>query len=914
MTHLSENIRLLSELLGETIREQASDRVFDTVEYIRTLCKAWRSGDTTASLKLRQIVQDLTNDLPLANDVLKAFSTYFQLVNLAEEHERIRILYERASRAYADGRAMDESMMAAVDALVEQGFDEDQVASLLDQVLIVPVFTAHPTESRRRTVRRIMELLSDQLRELRSGDTYDYQHDGIVAQLRDSITLLWQSDESRRRRPTVMDEVRNTGLYFFEHTLFDVVPRIYEELESSLGERFAGRMWSLPAVLRFGSWIGGDRDGNPFVTNHTTQSALVAQKELVLQRYSEDVQALYQLLSPARGRAGFDPDFLQQLETETASVPESELETLDRFKEEPYRQKLILLYRRLQTTLEVNQQRWNEGSTNERAFQSAHEFLDELETIQRSLCANKGVGLARGKLNRLIRRVRVFGFHLASLDIRQHSRTHQSALAEIFETQGIVAGYNDLPEADRIELLARETANRRPLTAQLNYSDDVNETISLFRLIKQAHGRLGTESIHSYIISMAERASDLLEVLLLMSDAGLFGQLNVVPLFETVDDLLAAPAIMAALFENPIYQEHLAQRKNRQQIMIGYSDSNKDGGFLRANWMLFQAQRNLAKTCTEHNVGLTLFHGRGGSIGRGGGPANRAILSQPSESIRVRIRVTEQGEVVSSRYTHPEIARRHLQQLFHAVICASGRRPEFARIGRWSEIMDQLSIAAFAEYRQLVERPSFIQYFQLATPIEHIESLNLGSRPARRRTTKAISDLRAIPWVFAWTQTRTSIPSWYGVGTGFDQWIGVNQPGERLHELREMYRDWPFFRSLMNNIHVGLGRADLDIAELYSELVQDEEGRQIFSCLRREFERACSTVLRITERDEVLDTEKWLQHSIRMRNPYVDPMNYIQVALLERFRQSDDKDERDRLQDVILHSINGIAAGLQSVG
>jgi phosphoenolpyruvate carboxylase len=368
------------------------------------------------------------------------------------------------------------------------------------------------------------------------------------------------------------------------------------------------------------------------------------------------------------------------------------------------------------------------------------------------------------------------------------------------------------------------------------------------------------------------------------------------------------------LFEHDVYPAHLARRDNRQQIMIGYSDSNKDGGFLSANWMLFQAQRRLAKTCADHNISLTLFHGRGGSIGRGGGPANRAILAQPGESIRGRIRITEQGEVVSSRYTHPEIAFRHLQQLLHAVICSTVPRPELAKIECWSATMDELSAVAFEKYRSLVEMPEFIGYFQTATPIEHIDGLNLGSRPARRKSTQAIADLRAIPWVSAWSQSRTNIPSWYGVGTALHRWLDQESADQRSEQLHEMYRDWPFFTTLMKTLHVGLGRADLNISQLYARLIKEDYGREVFADIHDEFQRTRKYVLKITGHDHILDTEKWLQYSIRMRNPYVDPMNYIQVALLERFAACQDESQRQQLQNVILQSVNGIAAGLQNVG
>ncbi|MGI9517018.1 MAG: phosphoenolpyruvate carboxylase [Pirellulaceae bacterium] len=912
-TQLGDNIRLLGNMLGDVIVEQAGNKLFELEEEIRRLSKAWRGGDASANAQIGKAVVELTSDLTQTGDVLKAFATYFSLVNLAEEHQRINILRQRRERAFVEHQPMRESIAAAFETLKREGFSAGEVKSLLNQMQITPVFTAHPTESMRRTTRETLRYLSNNLFDLRSPATLEYQRPELLENLQAAITLLWQSDVSRKRKPTVMDELRNTGLYFFEHTLLDAVPLIYEQLESALAQCYPGQSWHVPSFLRFGSWIGGDRDGNPFVTNVITEQVIHEQQELVLERYANDIRQLYELLSPSRDRSGFDAALLEQLDAELSRIPDDEAATLDRFAAEPYRQKLILIYRRLLASLEQNEQSWREAEPLPRAWSSVDEFLQDLQQLETSLLNNKGATLARGILSRLIRRVQVFGFHLASLDIRQHSGKHESAIAEIFSRYKIADDYASLPEDQRVELLSEEIARPRPLTAQLDFDESTNEIVSLFRLIRDAHHNAGTESIQSYIISMTESESDLLEVLLLMSDAGLLGQLDLLPLFETVADLQAAPQIMARLFANPVYRDHLEQRGQRQQIMIGYSDSNKDGGFLRANWMLFSAQRNLAETCQQHGVQLTLFHGRGGSIGRGGGPANRSILAQPPESIRGRIRITEQGEVISSRYTHSEIASRHLNQLLNAVIVSAGKRPQYARYQRWSQVMDELSAVAYRHYRALVERPDFLDYFHTATPIDQIDQLNLGSRPSRRRKTEDISDLRAIPWVFAWTQSRTNIPSWFGVGSALEEWIGDGNDCQ-LDELQDMYREWPFFRSLLDNVHLGMGRADMDIAELYSRLAGPEVGPAVFQLISDEFERTRRLLLSVTSQQELLDTEPWLQHSIRMRNPYVDPMNYIQVALLQRWRASTDEAERTAISKAILQSVNGIAAGLQNVG
>jgi phosphoenolpyruvate carboxylase len=915
---LSTSIRLLGGLLGQTIIDQEGQTVFDLEEEIRALAKSWRAGDESAFDKLSEIMPKLVGDVELADANLKAFSTYFQLVNLAEERERVRVLRTRAQEASDAGKPMDETIAEAIATLKREGVSAEQLQTTLQSMVVTPVFTAHPTESKRRTTRQILNKVSSLLQRVTSQDLFPVERKNVEKDLHDYIVLLWQSDETRDRRPTVMDEVRNTGLYFFENTLFDLIPRIYEELESALEENFPGFKFEIPSFLSYGSWIGGDRDGNPYVTPTVTENALRAHKDLVLERYGKEVGSMYSLLSPATSRVDFSQAFLDSLAADRELVEGSEFEVIDRFKQEPYRQKLVLMYRRLEATREQNKQPWDAVVPLPRAYQTSKEFHDDLILIRDSLIANKGKQLVRGKLSRLIRSVEVFEFHLAALDIRQHARHHREAATEIFQANQTVEDYSALSEEEKVELLTREVSNPRPWTGgakavRSHFSESTEDLLSLFALVKKAQDVVGLESIKTYIISMTQGVSDLLEVLLFANDAGLAGRLDVVPLFETVEDLLNAPRIMAELFENEAYREHLKQRGGQQQIMIGYSDSNKDGGFLRANWMLFTAQRQLAETCQKHNVDLTLFHGRGGSLGRGGGPSNRAILAQPTESVRGRIRITEQGEVVSSRYSQPEIAHRHLQQLLHAVLCSTGTRPVFDNVERWSEVMDEVSQLAYEKYRSLVEHDDFIDYFQTASPIDQIGQLNIGSRPSHRRATKTLDDLRAIPWVFAWTQSRADIPSWYGIGTAFEQWLAAGDREERLQTLVEMYRDWPFFRTMLSNVHLGMGRADMSIAGMYAKLA-GESGKSISKNIFDEFELSRTLVLQVTGCEELLDTEPWLQHSIRVRNPYVDPLNYIQVALLEEIRKNPDHAEIDVIQKALLQSINGIAAGLQNVG
>ncbi|MEM9942678.1 MAG: phosphoenolpyruvate carboxylase [Planctomycetota bacterium] len=915
---LGSTIRLLGGLLGQTIIDQEGESVFEMEEEIRNLAKSWRAGDESARTQLAQIIPEMVNDLPLAVANLKAFSTYFQLVNLCEEQERVRVLKHRAEAAFKEDRPMDETIFEALTILKREGVSEKELQATIQQMAVTLVFTAHPTESKRRTIRQVLKNVSELLEKVRSKDLFEHERAEIRETLQDHIVLLWQSDETRDRRPTVMDEVRNTGLYFFENTLFDLVPQVYDELENGLAKVFPDFKFEIPPFLKYGSWIGGDRDGNPFVTLEVTREALQEHRELVLKFYCRSVMAIYELLSPSKTRAKFSHRFLASIESDKKLVPESEFEVIDRFRQEPYRQKLVMMYRRLRASRDDNKKVWTQDPSL-RSYSDSQEFIDDLHLIRESLVKNKGERLARGKLERLIRAAEVFGFYMATLDIRQHARHHRSACAEIFDFNQTTKNYIELSEQEKIDTLTVELESPRSWTGGLKFeggygfSDSTNDLLSLFRLIRDSKKRFGEASINTYIISMTEGVSNLLEVLLLAQDAELFGKIDIVPLFETVDDLHAASEIMANLFANPVYAKHLAIRNNQQQIMIGYSDSNKDGGFLQANWKLFTAQRRLAKVCSERDILMTLFHGRGGSLGRGGGPTNRAILAQPPESVRGRIRITEQGEVVSSRYSEPEIAHRHLQQLIHAVLCSTGTRPKFQNYDSWCEVMEQLSDAAYGKYRKLVERDDFIDYFQTASPIDQIGKLNIGSRPAHRRATRTLDDLRAIPWVFAWTQSRTDVPSWYGIGTGVSHWLAGGDEEQRMAQLQEMYQQWPFFRSLMYNVHLGMGRADMSISKLYAELAGDN-GPAIFEDITSEFQLSRDLILRITGGEELLHTEPWLQHSIRVRNPYVDPLNYIQVELLRRLRSDPEGPDAESIREALLQSINGIAAGLQTVG
>ncbi|MCB0075888.1 MAG: phosphoenolpyruvate carboxylase [Anaerolineales bacterium] len=906
-------INRLGTMLGHTIVEQQGEPRFAQVERVRTLAIAHRNGEAAAGDALATLISGFS--WQEAREIVRAFSLYFQLVNLAEEQERVRILRQRESRAFAAGEAMDESILGAVTALRNEGVSADEMQALLDNLFIMPVLTAHPTEAKRRTILRKLSRVEALLDTERTTSLTPREVQRNDAALREELTSLWQTDQTRSRRQTVLDEVRG-GLYHFEDTLIELLPRIYREMAEALQSVYPDHDFEIPAFLRYGSWIGGDRDGNPFVTLAVTEQTLQEHKKTILRAYMATFDKLHGHLSSA-ARLGISDELRRSLDEDAQLFPERAEFVQRRYPNQLYRQKMFFMYDKLAATLEDNQRPWrSERLPRERIYADVAAFVDELTRVQRSLRSHGAARLADGRLGDLVRQVRLFGFHLATLDLRQHAERHRLALAELFARYEIADDYAEWPEARKVERLTSELLTPRPLTpAHLDFSDETNETVGLFRLVRRAHERIGVEAIQSYVISMTTGASDILAVLLFAQDAGVADALDVVPLFETVEDLHNAPRIMADLFENEAYKRHLAARGNQQQIMIGYSDSNKDGGYLTANWELFQAQRALAATCDEYGVTLTLFHGRGGSIGRGGGPANRAILAQPPESVRGRIRLTEQGEAITHRYANDAVAHRHLEQIVSAVLLTSGKRP--AKVIRegdaWREAIVALSPRAEAAYRDLVhDNPALLRYFHQATPIDEIGLLNIGSRPAKRKQSEGIGDLRAIPWVFAWMQSRVTLPGWYGMGSAFEEWAGEDEA--RWAQLREMYEGWPFFRVVIDNAQMSMRKADLTIAAIYAALADEATRTAIWPRLQAEFARTERAILRITGQDALLDNEPWLQRSIRLRNPYIDPMNYIQVELLRRLRADPEAAAADETRITVLLAVNGIAAGLRNTG
>lgn len=957
---LRADIRRLGDLLGDTLKKLGGQRLFETEEHVRLLCKRLRAMPSLADeRRLKRLLRSL--DLDETIGVIRAFSVYFQLVNIAEQHHRIRRKrhYELHTPNHPQRGSLADTFRRLSSEVASPGEMRQLVQKIVDRLEVMPVMTAHPTEAARRTLLMKHRRIADLLAAFDRRDLTPRERDRLQERLATEVEMIWQTDEVRQTQPTVLDEVGN-GLYYFDATLFDALPTLLEELERRLDESFPGvRLRDGAAPIRFGSWIGGDRDGNPYVTPEVTWEALRRQQRLILRKYLAAVADLSQRLSQSQRFAPPTEELRASLADDARLMPEIADEIVRRNPEEPYRQKLSFIYVRLENTLRRNRdlasalriespqtlistrpglpiitRLTRPKETPDLVYRTGRELWEDLRLIRDSLLANQAAHAAR-EVDRLMRQTAAFDLHLATLDLRQHSERHTAALAEVTHALGMKRDYAQMDESERVAWLTEELTSPRPLfSPDARFSDETTETLNVFRVARRALDEISAGAVRTYIVSMTRDASDLLAVLVLAKQAGLWqwptsgdddlptSRLAVVPLFETIDDLRRAPDVMDRLFANPVYQKHLRAHADLQEIMIGYSDSSKDGGILTSAWELYKAQERLWAKARAHAIELRLFHGRGGSIGRGGGPTHEAILAQPPGTVAGRIKITEQGEVISSKYGLPEIALRNLEMTTAAVIAASLPRADDARAARWEEAMERISEEAFAAYRRFVrETDGFYDYFTQATPIEELQHLRIGSRPTRRKTgSRNLDDLRAIPWVFGWTQSRHLVPGWLAVGTALESFLRQS-PRAHLRLLREMYRDWPFFHSTLSNIEMALAKADMRIARQYAARTPDKKlGRRIFRLLAEEYDRTRRMVLAISGEKRLLDNWPVLQRSIAVRNPYVDPMSYLQVELLARKRACASgacdlpAEERDRLLYAILLTINGIAAGLRNTG
>ena len=922
---LQEDIRLLGRILGDIIREQEGAPVFTLIEQVRQLSVGFRRDhDPEADRQLKALLTSLSTGQTVS--VIRAFTYFSHLANLAEDrhHLRRRAIYERA------GSAQEGSIDVAFARLQKAGITPDTIAHTLAKAYVAPVLTAHPTEVQRQSIlqaeRDIARLLAERDDISARAQLFAGDKDALTprqlaaneAQLRARVEQLWQTRLLRHSKLTVADEIEN-ALSYYETTFLHELPKLYASLEEALPGQ------QVHSFMRMGQWIGGDRDGNPNVTAPTLELALRRQSEVALRHYLNEVHALGAELSMSSLLVKVSP----AMQVLALSSPDTNSHRQD----EPYRRALTAVYARLAATLTQltgGREAMRHAVVAQNPYGSAAEFLQDLQTIDASLSRHNGEALAVHRLRPLIRAVQVFGFHLATVDLRQSSDKHEEVLADLLRTARIEDNYSSLDEAQRCALLQRLLCDARPLrVVGAQYAPLTASEIAIFEMAHKMLQTYGREAILHYIISHTETVSDLLEVLLLQKEVGLMqgtldgstsqAQLIVVPLFETIGDLRAAASIMRDYYAVPGVAQLMQRSGGEQDIMLGYSDSNKDGGIFTSNWELYRAELALVEVFdqleADYGLRLRMFHGRGGTVGRGGGPSYQAILAQPPGTVRGQIRLTEQGEVIASKYANPDIGRRNLETLAVAMLEATLLQPTKPATPEFLAAAQQLSDASMAAYRQLVyETPGFAEYFFTATPIREIAELNIGSRPASRKATQAIEDLRAIPWGFSWGQCRLTLPGWLGFGSAVQAFL--EQPGTtregQLQLLQTMYRQWPFFSTLLSNMDMVLAKSDLALASCYSELVADTALRtRIFDAISAEWQRTVDMLALVTGESDRLASNPALARSIRHRFPYIDPLHLLQVELVRRWRAGQND---DRLKNGIHISINGIAAGLRNTG
>ncbi len=921
---LMEDIRLLGRILGDIIREQEGVAVYALIEQVRQLSVAFRRDhDHEADKALKKLLKGLSTDQTVS--VIRAFTYFSHLANLAEDrhHIRRRAVHERS------GNTQEGSIEVALSRLRWAGITPDEIANMLAQAYVSPVLTAHPTEVQRQSILQaehdIARLLVERDDIAARAQLFNSAKDALTprelaaneALLRARVAQLWMTRLLRYSKLTVADEIEN-ALSYYESTFLREVPKLYADLEAALDGQ------SVHSFLRMGQWIGGDRDGNPNVTAQTLELALRRQSDVVLRHYLTEVHYLGGELSVSARLAKVSP----AMQALADASPDHNPHRLD----EPYRRALTSIYARLAATLEhlTGGQAARHAVAPQNPYAQASEFLADLQIILDSLYAHHGESLAAQRLQPLIRAVKVFGFCLSTVDLRQSSDKHEAVMAELLAVAQVEVNYAQLDEASKCALLQRLLQEARPLrVVGAQYGELARSELAIFEMAKTMRARYGNEAIIHYIISHTETVSDLLEVLLLQKEVGLMQgtleqpdarlDLIVVPLFETIGDLRASADIMRSYFAIPGVAALLQRSGAVQDIMLGYSDSNKDGGIFTSNWELYQAELALVELFDvlhqQYGLRLRMFHGRGGTVGRGGGPSYQAILAQPPGTVRGQIRLTEQGEVIASKYANPDIGRRNLETLVAATLEATLLQPTKAATKAFLQAAEQLSQASMSAYRKLVyETAGFAEYFFSATPIREIAELNIGSRPASRKATQAIEDLRAIPWGFSWGQCRLTLPGWYGFGAAVEAFLHAEgaDPKRQLALLQKMYRQWPFFKTLLSNMDMVLAKSDLALASRYSELVTDSRLRKrIFSSIEAEWLRTAEALASITEEPDRLASNPALARSIRHRFPYIDPLHHLQVELVRRWRagQTD-----ERLKNGIHISINGIAAGLRNTG
>ncbi len=908
---MREDIRLLGAILGETVREQNGEQVFDLVEQARVESFRVRRSEIDRSQLTRRFDGI---DIHQAIPVIRAFTHFSLLANVAEDIHRER---RRAVHVAAGEPPQDSSLAATYLKLDSADLDSATVADALSGALVSPVITAHPTETRRRTVFYAQHRITELMRLRLHGHTETDEGRDINRELRRHIFTLWQTALIRLSRLKIQDEIE-TGLRYYQAAFLEVIPKVNAEVRTALQARWPDAQLLDQPMLRPGSWIGGDRDGNPNVTAEVVRLATGRASYTALEHYFAEITALEQELSMSARLVKVSDDLLALADkcNEPARA------------DEPYRRALRVIHGRLTATAAeiLDSQPEHELDLGFEPYQTPAELLADLDVIDQSLRANASGVLADDRLARLREAVRVFGFHLSGLDLRQNSDVHEEVVAELLAWAGVHPDYRSLSEPERVVLLAGELATRRPLTkADAELSELARKELDILAAAAHAVRVFGPEAIPNYIISMCQSVSDMLEAAILLKEVGLldasgdqpYAPVGIVPLFETIDDLQRGSSILEAVLDIPLYRAVVSARGDSQEVMLGYSDSNKDGGYLAANWALYRAELDLVESARKTGIRLRLFHGRGGTVGRGGGPSYDAILAQPPGAVNGSLRITEQGEVIAAKYAEPRIAHRNLETLLAATLEATLLDVEGLGhvAGPAYQVLDDLAARAQRAYAELVhDTPGFVDYFKASTPVSEIGALNIGSRPTSRKPTTSISDLRAIPWVLAWSQSRVMLPGWYGTGTAFEDWIAEDGSGKgsRLEVLQDLYRRWPFFRTVLSNMAQVLSKADMGLAARYSELVEDEPlRRRVFDKIVDEHDRTIRMHKLITGQEDLLADNPALARSVFNRFPYLEPLNHLQVELLRRYRSGDDD---ELVQRGILLTMSGLATALRNSG
>ena len=925
---LRARVKLLGKLLGNVLHTQAGGHVFEAVEELRKgYINLQKKDNPRKRERLAKLIGKLDPDT--LTHVVRAFSTYFSLVNLAEEANQHQ---QRFHQIRKGGPLWVGSFDHTLRLFHAQGISGEQLQVLLDKLVYMPVFTAHPTEAKRRTVleslRRIF-VTSEELDNPRIGKEEEAD---IIRHLESEIQILWKTDEVRAKRPLVKDEIRN-GLFYFQESLFDAVPRMYRGLERGIkriyGAEPGGAAISVPSFLRFGSWIGGDRDGNPYVTPDTTVLAVRLHARTAVMAYLNRITRLSHILTHSSLLCRPSEEFMLSLRRDETFCAAAFHENPDRFGNEPYRRKLyIMRYRLERNAYELRALLENAtGEPQEDRYRSAQELLDDLYLIRDSLISHGDAAIAGRELQDLIRLVETFGFFLMHLDIRQESGRHTAAVAEILSRLPDKRDYSTMDEAARLSLLSNLIAQSdAPKPDRAALTSETRETLEVFDVMADMREEISPDCFGHYVISMTHNPSHVLEVMLLARLAGLVGKqdnrwfcnIRITPLFETIEDLNRIDTVLTALLDEPVYAELLAASGKLQGVMLGYSDSCKDGGILASSWKLYEAQKKIVALTDARKVSCRLFHGRGGTVGRGGGPTHESILAQPPGTVHGQIKFTEQGEVLSYKYSNCETAFYELSMGVTGLMLASRGiiTPQATDRNDYLGIMEQLAAHGESAYRALTDHTDGVMdFFYEATPVSEFGLLNIGSRPSHRnRQSRSKSSIRAIPWVFGWAQSRYTLPAWYGIGTALEQWR-QHEP-DRLAKLQQMYREWPFFRALLSNTQMALFKANMDIAQQYADLCSDPVlGQRVYQLIRDEYQRTITQTLNVVGAQRLIEENPTLALSLSRRNPYLDPLNHIQIILLERSRDNRlDDATRQVWLDPLLRSINAVAAGMRNTG